>query len=214
MKMKRFVAAAAALLIMVSMIGSGFSYWYFSNNTVSSSSVAGTKEVTQLIKVGTITAADTFALKFDQANRPSGSTLTKYTVGGIKAVFAESANTVATYTSPTDEKIVDKVGSQVTYDFIVTMSISASLAEYFNASMKTGVDGWDVKKADSAVDGKITITFTGNEKNSFDWKNVEFSYVSGKEPTNESDYNTFKGIVNNTSNTISVVYTVTLRDAT
>lgn len=214
MKMKRFVTAAVALLLMVSLVGTGFSYWFFNNYTTSSDSVDLTKSVTQLIEVGSITAADSFELKFDQATKPSPSSLTQYTHEGIKAVFATGANQKATYASPTDSdsNTVDKVDGQVTYDFIVTMTISEGLAQYFTASMKNNVTDWTVEKAENAVDGKITITFTGNEKTEFDWNNVEFSYETNQEPTTKDALNTLRSTVS--SGSISVVYTVTLRDVT
>lgn len=204
MKMKRFVTAAVALLLMVSLVGTGFSYWFFNNYTTSSASVDLTKSVTQLIEVGSITAADSFELKFDQATKPSTSVLTKYTTNGIQAVFASNANQKATYTSPSDSNIVDKVASQVTYDFIVTMTISESLAAYFTAA--TSQEGWNVSKQGTK------ITFTGNEKTEFDWSKVSFSYESGKEPSNKYGLDTLRSAVS--SGSISVVYTVTLRDVT
>lgn len=210
MKMKRFVTAAVALLLMVSLVGTGFSYWFFNNNTTSTASTDLTKSVTQLIEVGSITAAGKFELKFDQATEPTTSSLTKYTANGIKAVFASTAtekDKKATYTSPTGNS-VDTVSGQVTYDFIVTMTISEDLAKYFTAT--TSQSDWTASKQGNK------ITFTGNEQTEFDWDQVTFSYDTvnkiSQEPTSKDELDKLRTAVNN--GTISVVYTVTLRDVT
>lgn len=204
MKMKRFVTAAVALLLMVSLVGTGFSYWFFNSYTSIVSCDDLTMEVTQLIAVGDIIAADSFKLSFDQTKQPTGSALTKYTTNGIKAVFDTDAKTGATYTSPSEA--VDTVNGQVTYDFIVTMNISDDLAKYFTAT--TTQTGWTANKESNE------IIFTGNEQTTFNWENVTFYYATAEgknqEPTNIGELNAMRDAV--TKGKISVVYTVTLRD--
>lgn len=96
-------------MVMLAIIGSGFSFWFFGT----SNSVAGDqtltdngKDVTQLIAVGSITAADAFKIEFDQTasgrtNNGSGINLgTHDATAGIHLIFAVGADKTANYTEP------------------------------------------------------------------------------------------------------------------
>lgn len=205
MKMKRFVTAAVALLLMVSLVGTGFSYWFFGNYSVTNSDTQISKGVTQLVTVGSITAASNFTIKFDQTvtgrTNNGGSVSLSDTPAGITLDFGTGADIkkVAKYTQG------NEVGG---FTFTTTITISKSLAEYIDFSYEGGF-----VKSRTDGEGNTVITFTKNGATEFDWTKVKLTY-NNKEPQNATEYGTLKSAVESASNTISVTYAVTLKDAT
>lgn len=226
MKMKRFVAAAAALLIMVSMIGSGFSYWYFQTSTSTKADQGLTsngKEVTQLVAIGKVTAASNFKIVFDQtadgrkkATNPSGASGVslgdKDKTEGIHIVYVDDQETAAIYTKPASG--VDHIDNTFGYTYTVTMTMPTALANYLTIDASST----DFTLATSTSESNTIYTFTytsgkaTTDSVSFDWDKITIGYKENKEPTEVSAYNTFKGIVDNAS--ITVKYDVTIASTT
>lgn len=224
MKMKRYVAAAAALLIMVSMIGSGFSYWFFNNVTDEKDQGKINMNVTQLVEVGTVSAASAFGINFDQ------STTGRTTYGsnpftqlgnatGITLTWGDSPTKKAVYNATNDDNqnITDLENGVVYYTFTVTVTLSTKLDNYIDIT--TNQSGWTKNagtKNESA--GTTTYTFTAYNTEEFNWENVSITYKSGKEPDNQASYLTFLEAVygakakdaGENAATISVKYNVTL----
>lgn len=227
MKMKRFVAAAAALLIMVSMIGSGFSYWYFQTSTSTKAEQGLTsngKEVTQLVAIGKVTAASNFKIVFDQTaegrkTAAKGTGETGVSLGdkdkteGIHIVYADDQKTAAIYTKPASG--VDHINNTFGYTYTVTMTMPTDLANYL--TIAAGSTDFTLATSTSESNTIYTFTYTSSKATddsgiSFDWKNITIGYKENQEPTEVSAYNTFKGIVDNAS--ITVKYDVTIASTT
>lgn len=202
MKTKRFLVSTAAMLVMLAIIGSGFSYWFFETNIVEKEQTLGTAEVAQLVEVGTITVADNFSFAFDQTDdgrRDNGNNVNlgasdKHTGITLKL----GSNTKAVY-----EK--DTTVENAPYTFTVTVTIKKSLAAYFN--IESNDANWTVARNDSD-ENVTTIVFTSTNATEFDWaSDVKLSYIVNgvnKEPTNKSEYEAFANEV--ATGTITVKY--------
>lgn len=219
MKMKRFVAAAAALLIMVSMIGSGFSYWYFSNGSTTVDQNLS-KEVTQLIEIGKVTAANDFKLVFDQTNtgRTSQTDSSLTNLGEAKGIWIdwnEATDHTASYESSKNEGATDTVSGVVKYKFTVTITLSSALAKfvdvtYYTTSAKTEVSNtWTKARSNGNESDPVTITFTAENTKEFDWDCVQFTYFNSSEPTSQETYGNLRKAVS-ADNSIKVSYAVNL----
>lgn len=219
MKMKRFVAAAAALLIMVSMIGSGFSYWYFSNGSTTADQNLS-KEVTQLIEIGKVTAANNFKLVFDQTNtgRTSQTDSSLTNLGEAKGIWIdwnEATDHTASYESSKNEGVTDTVSGVVKYKFTVTITLSSALAKfvdvtYYTTSDKTEVSNtWTKARSSGNESDPVTITFTAENTKEFDWDCVQFTYFNSSEPTSQETYGNLRKAVS-ADNSIKVSYAVNL----
>lgn len=221
MKTKRFLTTVSAMLCMLAIIGSGFSYWFFqqSNQVAASQTTTGTK-VEQLVAVGSLAAASDFTISFDQTD--AGRTTNGHGVSlgtgdqhvGILPVFSGSnPTTKAVYTAPAASDGVDTIAGEITFTFTTTITISKDLAAYITV---TGNNGWTATRTEATDENdNVVITLKKDEVREFRWlaegsntADVTFSYTDGKEPTNAATYNTFKGIVN--AATISVAYNVTV----
>lgn len=219
MRTKRFLTAAAAMLAMFAVIGSGFSYWFFQTSDQTTADQTAGKEVTQLVAVGEVTAADNFTIVFDQteAGRKAHSGANsedKVNLGtndattGITLSFAGTDKTVS-YTDPATSNIgVDQISDKVGFTFTTTVTITKALGEYFDMAYASD-EGWTVARTED--DTNVVITFTSTTKREFDWEKVTLSYTVGgenKEPASASAYNTFASVVNADGNTVSVAYSV------
>lgn len=193
MRTRRFFGNAIAMLCMIAIIGSGFALWVFQYKTTAEQSKIGLS-VEQAVNVGDVTVADSFSIKFDQANRPtsaSGWTVTSGDVNGITINFDTDANKVAKY----DATNTTFVEENMAVKFTVAIAISADLANYIDfTTTNTGFG--------KSAEGNV-IYFTSTSADEFDWSKVTVSYT--KEPANYTDYNTFKSVVEKGS--ISVTYT-------
>lgn len=224
MRTKRFATTAVAMLMMLAIIGTGFSYWFFQTTNQANASQTPSTDVTQLVAVGSVAAADNFTIRFDQTADGRTNNGNSVSLGGndktegIKLVFADAANTKAVYTHPTTDTGVDATeDDKIGYTFTVTVTVSEALAAYFD--MSTSDSAW-TKTRSAASEGKVTITFVSETTShteladtEFDWAAVTCTYTvadTDKEPKNATEYNTFKAIVENTSNTVEVAYNVTV----
>lgn len=217
MRTRRFLTTSAAVLLMLAIIGSGFSYWVFANNSTNSDTVYMQKDVTQLVAVGNIAVADTFKVVFDQTadgRRDYGSNVdlgSHDSHNGITLDFSTGTNKKATYTTPAAGK--DQIDGKIQYKFTVKMTITQSLAEYLKVEYTASSDGWtltDTTAAAGSGTSEHVYTFTAINKNEFDWSNVTISYKDNKEPANVGAYKAFKGIVESDTTNIIVKYNVTL----
>lgn len=229
MKMKRFVTAAVALLLMVSMVGTGFSYWFFNQNKATASQDMGDLTVEQYIKVGSVSKAPNFGLKFDQTTSGretanSAKVADLDTPTGITLVWDKAATETGTkhtadYTPSTDPAFDYKEGV-VTYVFTTSITISKDLAGYIDVTCSD--TSWTKTPATTPEEPSedVTITFTKEYSGTgdaiaFDWEQVSFTYKGDKEPQSENDYLKFRAIVlgddTYTKASISVSYEVTLK---
>ncbi len=214
MRTRRLMTTVSAVLAMLAVIGSGFSYWFFTTGQTTSAN-QGTigKNVTQLVTAGTITPAADFTVSFDQtaagrsANGGSVNLGTGDTTEGIQIVFSQGATTTATYSGPTlDPTTSGDPG--FSYTFTVTVTVSKDLAAYFD--IDSANSAWIITTATDASDNAV-ITFTSTTSKTFNWTtDVTLTYKSGKEPTDKDTLTTFRNVVNNTANTITVTYTATV----
>lgn len=186
-------------------------------NTVSATNNIS-KNVTQVLGVGTITPASDFTIVFDQTSagrtaNGAGKTFLNDKTEGIYLNLG--AETKATYTSNTDTNIVDSITG---YKFKTTITISSALANYFDIKAKS-IGDWTVerKSANGGNDVVIIFTSVSNSETEFDWENdVEFTYTVNdvsQEPKSITEYNSFKSKVDNDWNMIKVTYTVELNEA-
>lgn len=197
---KRFISAAVTMLLALSIIGSGFSIWYFNNNTITNADQQVGTNVTQLVEVGSIAAADEFTINFDQtaegrANNGSNLSLNDG-CNGITLDFGSNTNKKAVYTSSADG--VDTVEGVVGFTFTTTIKVSAELASYIDINC----NGWT--KTGEA--GSEEYTFSKANEKEFNWEDVTITYKT--EPATKEAYLTFKNIANAANITVS--YNVSL----
>lgn len=213
MRTKRFLTTTAAMLVMLAIIGSGFSYWFFTISPATADQTPS-REVTQLVEAGSITAADAFTIRFDQTvdgRTINGSSTTLYSgesLEGITVQFASGAtNKAAKYTGPVLSGGYGSTGvaTDIAYTFTVTLKISNDLAEYVTVALRSGVTDWTMtENTEDGDDNNKTYVFTSTTDKEFHWEtDVEFSYADAKEPTNKSTYEAFVSIVTNASITVS-----------
>lgn len=219
MRTKRFLATTAAMLVMLAIIGSGFSFWFFGTNVATATQTDTSKDVTQLVVIGDITPATNFKINFDQTangRQNNGSNVDlgdNDTTDGIKVVFTNPASDTktATFNGPnfaegSDHSALDSVE----YTFTVTITVTNALAEYLKVS-SGDTTHWTCGTS-AAGDTETTYTFTSTNNKVFDWtSDIKLEYADSKEPTDKSAYNTFKGIVESADNTISVSYKAELK---
>lgn len=213
MRTRRFLTTSAAVLLMLAIIGSGFSYWVFANNSTNSDTVYMQKDVTQLVAVGNIAVADTFKVVFDQTadgRRDYGSDVdlgSHDSHNGITLDFSTGTNKKATYTTPAAGK--DQIDGKIQRKFTTEISVSNSLAAYIQ--IHTTQSEWTEIAADTTTQSGVTVfKFYSISATEFDWSNVTISYKDNKEPANVGAYNAFKGIVESDTTNIIVKYNVTL----
>ncbi len=201
---KRFISAAVTMLLALSIIGSGFSIWYFNNNTITNEDQKVGTNVTQLVEVGSIVAADEFTINFDQtvAGREANGGNLDLNDGcnGITLNFADNAKTKAVYTSSSDG--VDTVEGVVGFTFTTTIKVSEDLAKYIDINHND--NSWTKTKNENGTE----YTFSWAGATEFDWTQVTFSYAENNEPATKDDYLTFKSIASATK--IEVSYNVSL----
>ena len=207
MKKKFLVGSLLPVLAGAAVVGSGFSLWFFNDTATTNKSQDLSKNVTQLVAIGTIETADEVTITFDQKTRTTS--LTKLPAAeGI--TVNPGTNSKAKYTSPTGDNGVDIFDNdnKTSVEFVTEIKVTKELADYIVLSY----DSTAVEYADGAYTIKQVFDFGTNADDMvFDWKKVKIDYATGKEPANKVAYTTFKGIVD--SATITVTYTATGVDA-
>ena len=205
MKKKFLVGSLLPVLAGAAVVGSGFSLWFFNDTAITNKSQDLSKNVTQLVAIGTIEKADKVTITFDQKTR--NTSLTKLpTAEGI--TVKSGTNSKAKYTSPTEDNVGDIFDNETSVEFVTKIEVTEALADYIVLSYNsTAVD-----YAGGAYTIKQVFDFSTNPDDMvFDWEKVKIDYATGKEPANKGAYTTFKGIVD--SATITVTYTATVVDA-
>lgn len=208
------MTTVSAMLVMLAVIGSGFSYWFFAaGQTATAQQGTLEKNVTQLVTAGTITPASDFTVSFDQTasgrNTNGGNVNlgTGDTTDGIQIVFAQSATTAATYSGPALDPTTP-ADPGFSYTFKVTVTVSEDLAAYFDINLATGNTDW-TKASSTDGSGNTVITFTSTTSKTFDWANdVTFSYKADKEPSDKAALDTLRTTVD--GGNITVAYEATV----
>ena len=208
MKKKFLIGSLLPVLAGAAVVGSGFSLWFF-NNTKTSVEQTLDKKVTQVVAVGNITKADDFAIVFDQTT--AGRTALNLgastaAADGIAIDWNGKTNKTAVYTSVNDngKGEIDHDGT-IYFSFTTTITITntstkGKLENYLNIAY-TGA-----KTSTHTADSNTYQFVLADNEATFDWENVTFTYVDGKEPKSYAEYNDFKDVVTNA--TIQVEYRV------
>ena len=211
MKKKLLIGTVLPALAAAAVVGSGFALWVFNDlhvETTQSSDLS--KEVTQMVKVGTITKAKDFKIVFDQTEdgRNKNNTLAGHIIGankvaakGIYLDFGEGATAedkVAKYTAPAEDYAIDETAG-IKFNFTTTIELSETLATFVEIKYDT------TAFIESA--GKYTHILADNVRE-FNWASVTLNYKENKEPSNETEYVEFRNAVNSDVNVIKVTYQV------
>lgn len=223
MKKKFLLGTIVPALAASAVIGSGFSMWYFGGANSVKANQNANKNVTQLVRVGTIAAADDFTINFDQTKEGHVNQVGSHIYNdacleatGITLKFAENANTKAIYTEASKTTFDDNLAGldhtddgKVYYVFTTKVTIENGLGEYVNMDVKTD-SKFTVDNKNGVTTSKTTVyTFTSeNNVSEFNWLNVELTYADGKEPSTLKQFREFHDLVNNQATKISVEYAV------
>ena len=97
MKKKFLIGSLLPVLAGAAVVGSGFSLWFFNNTTARATQDNLSKNVTQLVEIGTITVADNFTVVFDQETRADDLANAGLAKDGIYVDFGSNTNKVAKY---------------------------------------------------------------------------------------------------------------------
>lgn len=223
MKKKFLLGTIIPALAASAVIGSGFSMWYFGDANSVKANQNANKNVTQLVRVGTIAAADDFTVNFDQTKEGHVNQVGSHTYNdacleatGITLKFADNANTTAIYTEASKTTFDDNLAGldhtddgKVYYVFTTKVTIENGLGAYVNMDVKTG-SKFKVDNKNGVTTSNTTVyTFTSEHNVSeFNWLNVELTYADGKEPSTLEQFREFHDLVNNQATKISVEYAV------
>lgn len=219
MRTRRFLTTSAALLLMLAVIGAGFSYWFFGSNVEDEAQTVNNPEIVEQVTLGNITTADAFKIKFNQTalGREKYGSNAKFgtadVTDGITLVFdAAATNKTAVFnnTQVDDDQ----------FTFTVTMSVKNALAEYFTVDYSTPDTDWSFeKKISGATDTEFVFTSTKNK--TFDWDKVKFVYETDdttvangtgtKEPKNADEYTALSNLVN--AGGITVTYKAEIKNS-
>ena len=204
MKKKFLVGSLLPVLAGAAVVGSGFSLWFFNDTATTNKSQDLSKNVTQLVAIGTIETADEVTITFDQKTRTTS--LTKLPAAeGI--TVNPGANSKAKYTSPTGD-VVDRVTTETSVEFVTKIEVTEALANYIVLSYNSTNVGYE---GGAYTIKQVFDSNTNADEMVFDWEKVKIDYVTGQEPADKDAYLAFKGIVD--SATITVTYTATVVDA-
>ncbi len=226
MKKKLLIGTILPALAAAAVIGSGFALWVFEGEVKAQSMLQDniTKDITQLVKVGTIETASAFKIVFDQtdATRPnglknsngiaatgitfdfgSGTNVKKY------AEYVASKSTLGTHNDGSTENHFssDTVDGVIGYEFSFELSLPSALASYVDFSFGNTKIIPDVQsdriiyKAKTSDSRKIYWGLN-NEDTAH---SITASYAENKEPTNSAAYKKLHDIIVNSA-AISVKY--------
>ena len=236
MKKKLLIGTILPALAAAAVIGSGFALWIFDNEVETSELQNGvTHDITQLVKVGTITTADAFKIQFDQTAtskaRPAG--FDKVEATGISFVFGEGASvkkyaeyvapksTLGTHKGDSTENHFssDTVDGVIGYEFSVTITLPSTLASYVdfsfgNEKMTKSVESDRIKYEAKTSDSRKI--YWGETTDDLKPYSITASYAAkdatrSMEPISTAEYKTLHDIiVNLDSNAIAVQYAAKL----
>lgn len=227
MKKKLLIGTILPALAAAAVIGSGFALWVFDNEVKAKSVLQDdiTKDITQLVKVGTITPASAFKIVFDQtdATRPNGfKNSDGIAATGITFVFGNGANVkkYAEYVAPAstlgtkhndgsteNHFSSDTVDGVIGYEFSFELSLPSALANYVDFSFG-GTKITPIPQSDRAIykaktsDSRKIYWGLNNEDAAH---SITASYAENKEPTNSEKYKELHDIIVNSA-PISVKY--------
>ena len=208
---KTLIKCLLPLMAGLAVIGSGFSLWVFEYSHIEKDQTPG-KEVTQYVGLGEITVADDFKVVFDQtlAKRQAIPVTGADAIpaNGITLEFTGGTNKKAVYTSSADADELDQTADgKIYHEFSTTISLGADLwKEVEVAWTDATATVTSVGTAGAETGYKITL---GKNVDEFDWTKTVWTYKN--EPTNKTEYNTFKTVVN--AATIKVTYAVDIKVA-
>lgn len=221
MKKKLLIGTILPALAAAAVIGSGFALWVFEGEVKAQSMLQDniTKDITQLVKVGTIETASAFKIQFDQtaATRPAG--FDKVEATGISFVFGDGAKKYAEYVASESTLGTHKDGSTenhfssdtvdgvIGYEFSFELSLPSALASYVDFSFGNTKIIPDVQsdriiyKAKTSDSRKIYWGLN-NEDTAH---SITASYAENQEPKDSAGYKKLHDIIVNSA-AISVKY--------
>lgn len=210
MKKKFLVGSLLPVLAGAAVVGSGFSLWFFNNTTETATQDNLSKNVTQLVEIGTITVADNFTVVFDQKNRTNDLANAGLAAKGIYVDFGSNTNKVAKYNKAVDGD--DIIANSTKVVFTTKIELTNGLDELVKVAYKTSDSATNAFTYDGtshsfsyALEFDSTIA---EDAMVFDWEKVVLTYVN--EPKNKTEYEAFKTKVNAADTKINVTYTATL----
>lgn len=233
MKKKLLIGTILPALAAAAVIGSGFALWVFDGEVRTSAYQENiTNDITQLVKVGTITPADAFKIQFDQTagNRPEG--FKNIDATGISFVFGDGAKKYAEYAALSESTLgthkdgstenhfsSDTVNGVIGYEFSVIISLPSALGSYVDFSFGNKKM---TKKADSAhvvYEAKTSDSrkiYWGETTDDLKPYSITASYAAknatrSMEPTSTAEYKDLHDIIVNLgSSDITVQYVAQL----
>ena len=227
MKKKLLIGTILPALAAAAVIGSGFALWVFDTEVKAQSITQDniTKDITQVVKVGTIIVASAFKIVFDQtvATRPTGfKNSNGIAATGITFVFgnggdvrkyaeykASESTLGTTHNDGSTENHFssDTVDGVIGYEFSFELSLPSALANYVDFSFG-GTKITPIPQSDRSIykaktsDSRKIYWGLNNEDAAH---SSTASYAKGKEPTNSAKYKELHDIIVNSA-AISVKY--------
>lgn len=207
----------------LTIIGSGFSAWYFGDHEIEDSVQNVNAHVTPVADtLGTISVTDLagVSLQLDQGGYDNKTDITKGIsfTHGTETTF--NSNIVASYTIGDTQSInVNNAGFKATFNCVITLK--KEFAEYIE--FKDSFYGETFTPEIDTVTGNTTITLSkdinyGSAINtSYTFHidtdpttkvNSAFQYKSGKKPTTAEQYNTFKELNNHAANVLTFSFSL------
>lgn len=245
MKRKQVLGTIIPAFMMTAVITSGYAIWHY-NDLLRTENQKLSANVTQHVEVGTITTATDFKIVFDQTKAGRTSALESNSVAsdrisadinnfradGIYLEWKQSDNTYsdktegittkATYTSPTEDGVVDYSTDNFALNtyFDVVIKFNTTTIDNDKDTQLNGKSLLDIIDFNSATDKNENFTksnITGgylfrstnangakfNKEFDFAKDSLSLTYKDGKEPSSTVAYNDFIGLINDDAITVT-----------
>lgn len=197
---KKIFATVLPILAGITLVGTGFSVWYFtSDGTTSNLSVD--VDMAGYVSVGSLTPTPTATKLYLDSTTTGDNGHNGINLMSSDSDYVSGNDINLTFTATTEDSGTISGNATVT----LTLTVDNAVDNY----IAFGLEGETFTP--NAGDSKTTYTYTTDSiavngaTVSIDMPAFAFAYESGKEPTNVDSYNTLAGVITD-STTITIKY--------
>ena len=197
---KKIFATVLPILAGITLVGTGFSVWYFtSDGTTSNLSVD--VDMAGYVSVGSLTPTPTATKLYLDSTTTGDNGHNGINLMSSDSDYVSGNDINLTFTATTEDSGTISGNATVT----LTLTVDNAVDNY----IAFGLEGETFTP--NAGDSKTTYTYTTDSiavngaTVSIDMPAFTFAYESGKEPTNVDSYNTLAGVITD-STTITIKY--------
>lgn len=201
---KKIFATVLPILAGITLVGTGFSVWYFtSNNTTADLSVD--VDMAGYVSVGSLTPTSTATKLYLDSTKTGDNGQNGINLMSSDSDYVSGNDINLTFTATTEDSGTFSGNATVTLTLTVDNDVDSYIA--------FGLEGETFPSTPNAEESTTTYTYTtdsiavNDATVRIDMPAFTFAYESGKEPTNVDSYNTLAGVI--TDSTITIEYELT-----